>query len=63
VAHYLGMELGGIKIKRFADGETYVQIQVGARPRGDGARIAAQHFSTFHPCMVSITPHLACLGC
>lgn len=28
VAHYLGMELGKIKIKRFADGEVYVQIQV-----------------------------------
>ena len=28
VAHYLGMDLGGIKIKRFADGEIYVQIQV-----------------------------------
>lgn len=29
VAHYLGLELGGVKIKRFADGEIYVQIQVG----------------------------------
>jgi ribose-phosphate pyrophosphokinase len=28
VAHYLGMELGGITSKRFADGEIYVQIQV-----------------------------------
>lgn len=26
VAHYLGMELGKVKIKRFADGEVYVQI-------------------------------------
>ena len=29
VACYLGMDLGGIKIKRFADGEIYVQVQVG----------------------------------
>lgn len=28
VAHYLGMDLSGIKIKRFADGEIYVQVQV-----------------------------------
>ena len=28
MAHYLGMELGGITSKRFADGEIYVQIQV-----------------------------------
>lgn len=28
VACYLGIELGGIKIKRFADGEIYVQILV-----------------------------------
>ena len=28
VAHYLGMNLSGIKIKRFADGEIYVQILV-----------------------------------
>lgn len=28
VAHYLGLGLGQIKIKRFADGEIYVQIQV-----------------------------------
>jgi len=26
VAHYLGLELGKIKTKRFADGEIYVQI-------------------------------------
>lgn len=26
VAHYLGMELGKVKVKRFADGEVYVQI-------------------------------------
>jgi len=31
VAHYLGMELGKIKIKRFADGETYVQVQESIR--------------------------------
>lgn len=29
VASYLGLELGKIKIKRFADGEIYVQVQVG----------------------------------
>ena len=28
VACYLGIELSGIKIKRFADGEIYVQILV-----------------------------------
>jgi len=28
VACYLGLDLGGIKIKRFADGEIYVQVQV-----------------------------------
>lgn len=28
VACYLGIELGGIKIKRFADGEIYVQVLV-----------------------------------
>lgn len=27
VACYLGLDLGGIKIKRFADGEIYVQVQ------------------------------------
>ncbi len=32
VAHYLGMELGGITSKRFADGEIYVQIQVRLNP-------------------------------
>ncbi|GFR51688.1 hypothetical protein Agub_g14131 [Astrephomene gubernaculifera] len=31
VAHYLGMELGKIKCKRFADGEIYVQIQESIR--------------------------------
>jgi hypothetical protein len=28
VASYLGLEQGKIKIKRFADGEIYVQVQV-----------------------------------
>lgn len=31
VAHYLGVELGKIKLKRFADGETYCQIQESIR--------------------------------
>ncbi|GLC39095.1 ribose-phosphate pyrophosphokinase 1 [Pleodorina starrii] len=31
VAHYLGLELGKIKCKRFADGEIYVQIQESIR--------------------------------
>jgi ribose-phosphate pyrophosphokinase len=31
VASYLGLELGKIKIKRFADGEIYVQVQVSLR--------------------------------
>lgn len=30
VACYLGLDLGGIKIKRFADGEIYVQVQARA---------------------------------
>ncbi len=39
VAQYLGVELGKIKIKRFADGEIYVQVQV-SRPgvQGLGSR-------------------------
>jgi phosphoribosylpyrophosphate synthetase len=28
VACYLGLDLSSIKIKRFADGEIYVQVQV-----------------------------------
>ena len=32
VACYLGLDLSGIKIKRFADGEIYVQVQVSPRP-------------------------------
>ena len=32
VACFLGIELGGIKIKRFADGEIYVQILVSPPP-------------------------------
>lgn len=32
VASYLGMDLSGITIKRFADGEIYVQVQVGFQP-------------------------------
>ncbi|QDZ17658.1 ribose-phosphate pyrophosphokinase [Chloropicon primus] len=31
VANYLGMELGNITIKKFADGETYVQLQESIR--------------------------------
>lgn len=31
VACYLGLDLGGIKIKRFADGEIYVQVQESIR--------------------------------
>lgn len=32
MAHYLGMDLSGIKIKRFADGEIYVQVQACVLP-------------------------------
>ncbi len=32
VACYLGLDLSSIKIKRFADGEIYVQVQVGIKP-------------------------------
>ena len=31
IASYLGLELGKIKIKRFADGEIYVQLQESVR--------------------------------
>merc|ERR1739845_53592 len=31
VANYLGMELGKITVKKFADGETYVQLQESIR--------------------------------
>lgn len=31
IACYMGLELGGIKIKRFADGEIYVQLQESVR--------------------------------
>ena len=31
VACYLGLDLSSIKIKRFADGEIYVQVQVRLR--------------------------------
>lgn len=33
VAHYLGMDLSPIKIKRFADGEIYVQVQACLFPQ------------------------------
>lgn len=33
IAHYLGMDLGKIKTKRFADGEIYVQVQVSRGQR------------------------------
>ena len=32
IACYLGLDLGGIKIKRFADGEIYVQVQASSLP-------------------------------
>lgn len=32
VACYLGMDLSPIKIKRFADGEIYVAVEVRSRP-------------------------------
>jgi ribose-phosphate pyrophosphokinase len=31
IACYMGLNLGGIKIKRFADGEIYVQLQESVR--------------------------------
>ncbi|KAK9810996.1 hypothetical protein WJX73_004583 [Symbiochloris irregularis] len=31
IAHYLGLELGGIRIRRFADQEIYVQVQESIR--------------------------------
>ena len=34
IANYLGMELGGRVIKKFADGEVYVQIQESIRGCG-----------------------------
>lgn len=49
VACYLGLDLGGIKIKRFADGEIYVQVRGGRDERGAGAdggswEAGADHF-------------------
>ena len=41
VACYLGLDLGGIKIKRFADGEIYVQVQV--RCEGWAAAVCQEH--------------------
>ena len=41
MACYLGLDLGGIKIKRFADGEIYVQVQV--RCKGRAAGFCQQH--------------------
>lgn len=38
VACYLGLDLGGIKIKRFADGEIYVQVQVSLRGHATSAQ-------------------------
>jgi hypothetical protein len=51
VASYLGLELGKIKIKRFADGEIYVQVQV--RP----SVASAQHSSSAGMCL-----SCACMG-
>lgn len=36
VACYLGLDLSSIKIKRFADGEIYVQVQVGINRETSG---------------------------
>ena len=41
MAHYLGLELGKIKTKRFADGEIYVQV------RGMGMTMSAEEGTFF----------------
>ncbi len=44
VACYLGLDLGGIKIKRFADGEIYVQVLVRLRAQAAcRSRHSTQH--------------------
>lgn len=50
VAHYLGMELGKIKIKRFADGEIYCQIGVSEWAGG------VQSLSMVVHCMLDLFP-------
>ena len=58
VAHYLGMDLGKVKIKRFADGEIYVQVRAGSGGGWQGfcARSApcseGAGGSTVHPSVV-----------
>ncbi|KAK8574446.1 hypothetical protein V6N13_034282 [Hibiscus sabdariffa] len=41
IACYMGLELGKIKIKRFADGEIYVQLQESVRGRASAKNITA----------------------
>lgn len=55
VAQYLGLELGGVKIKRFADGEIYVQIQVlNWSILLHYAETASMPMVVVLPCMVSL---------
>jgi hypothetical protein len=76
VASYLGLELGKIKIKRFADGEIYVQVQVRlaaalAHARSAAALCMAVTSTCMFPnsnrpglkCSASVTHHLQRLMC
>lgn len=45
VASYLGLELGKVKIKRFADGEIYVQVQVSGTQLQHGQDVLLQQQS------------------
>lgn len=50
IAAYLGLELGQIKIKRFADGEIYVQVRGGeSRKVGLAGRLCMGHMSLAPP--------------
>ena len=42
VVHYLGLDLGSINIKRFADGEIYCQVREEGRRGGGGLRTGTE---------------------
>jgi hypothetical protein len=60
VASYLGLELGKIKIKRFADGEIYVQVQV-RHSSGSGSGRSSSSSSSGHGSGISAAAALGSL--
>ena len=54
VACYLGLDLGGIKIKRFADGEIYVQVQVHCWSLAAWDLRQASPFAPVTPCTTQL---------